>query len=82
MFLSPLFREAFVNTIGARLEFYDTDGAKGAALGAGVGAGVYKTFKEAFAGLTILGSEDPDKSKSVQYIDAYNNWKNQLINQL
>ena len=58
MFLSPLFREAFVNTIGARLELYDTDGAKGAALGAGVGAGIYGSFEEAFKGLKIIRVEE------------------------
>ncbi len=78
MLLSPLFREAFVNTIGARLELYDTDGAKGAALGAGVGAGVYKTFPEAFKGLKMIRQEEPDKNKSQQYTATYQNWKTQL----
>ena len=78
MFLSPLFRDAFVNTIGARLELYDTDGAKGAALGAGVGAGLYANFKEAFRGLHIIGSEEPEKSRTGQYQNAYSRWKDQL----
>jgi xylulokinase len=78
MFLSPLFREAFVNTIGARVELYDTDGAKGAALGAGVGAGVFKDFKEAFKGLHIIDSEDPNTGKAEQYQSAYTHWKSQL----
>jgi xylulokinase len=78
MFLSPLFREAFVNTIGARLELYDTDGAKGAALGAGMGAGVFKDFKEAFKGLHIIESEEPVAAKSEQYQKAYANWNSQL----
>jgi xylulokinase len=78
MFLSPLFRDAFVNTIGARLELYDTDGAKGAALGAGVGAGLYPNFKEAFRGLHVIGSEAPDKSRAAQYEQAYSRWKDQL----
>lgn len=82
MFLSPLFREAFVNTIGARLELYDTDGAKGAALGAGVGAGIYKSFGEAFSALKQIGSEDPDKSKAEQYAGAYANWKKQLTDSM
>lgn len=82
MFLSPLFREAFVNTIGARLELYDTDGAKGAALGAGVGAGIYSSFSDAFGALKLIGSEDPDKSKSEQYTAAYSNWNKQLSAQL
>ena len=82
MFLSPLFREAFVNTINARLELYDTDGAKGAAIGAGVGAGIYKSFTEAFKGLTLIKSEDPDTSKAEQYNNAYLQWKENLNNQL
>lgn len=82
MFLSPLFREAFVNTIGARLELYDTDGAKGAALGAGVGAGIYKSFGDAFGALKLIGSEDPDKIKAEQYNAAYSQWKKQLTAQL
>lgn len=78
MFLSPLFREAFVNTIGAPLELCNTDGATGAAIGAGVGAGIFKNFNEAFSGLKIIGSEVPDKSKSEQYEAAYENWKAKL----
>lgn len=78
MFLSPLFREAFVNTTGVRLERYDTDGAKGAALGAGVGAGIYHSFEEAFRGLKVLGSEEPDAIKQQQYEGAYHLWKQKL----
>jgi xylulokinase len=78
MFLSPLFREAFVNTIGARLELYDTDGAKGAALGAGVGAGVYHSFDEAFKGLKVIRSEEPKREYVDQYKSAYASWLSQL----
>ena len=82
MFLSPLFREAFVNTIGARLELYDTDGAQGAALGAGVGAGIFSSFTEAFKGLKMIKFEEPDKIKAEQYNTTYTNWKTKLNNQL
>lgn len=82
MFLSPLFREAFVNTIGAQLELYDTDGAKGAALGAGVGAGIYQSFEEAFKGLKRIKTEEVDASKSAQYQSAYTTWLNHLNKQL
>jgi xylulokinase len=82
MFLSPLFRKAFVNTINARLELYDTDGAKGAALGAGVGAGVYGSFEEAFNTLTILGTEEPDSKSRSDYSAAYSNWEAILNKQL
>lgn len=82
MFLSPLFREAFVNTIGERVELYDTDGAKGAALGAGVGAGVYKSFDEAFRGLKMIRYEEPSAEKAEQYTAAYTNWKTALAKYL
>lgn len=78
MFLSPLFREAFVNTIDAELELYDTDGAKGAALGAGVGAGIYSNFKEAFSGLNLIESKSPEVSLSEQYLQSYSLWKKTL----
>lgn len=78
MFLSPLFREAFVNTIGARLELYDTDGSKGAALGAGVGAGVFSDFKDAFRGFHLIKAEDPDTAKVAQYSEAFQTWKTEL----
>ena len=82
MFLSPLFREAFVNTIGARLELYDTDGAKGAALGAGIGSGNYSSFEEAFRGFKLIKSEDPVTEKAGQYNQAYNRWYQYLQHQM
>jgi xylulokinase len=78
MFLSPLFREAFVNTIDARLELYDTDGAKGAALGAGVGAGIFQSFDEAFEGLKVIRSEEPSEKLKLPYAEAYRNWMKHL----
>ena len=82
MFLSPLFREAFVNTTRARLELYDTDGAKGAALGAGVGAGLYDSFEEAFRGLKIIRSEEPRNDLSELYEQSYMHWSTVLKQQL
>jgi xylulokinase len=82
MFLSPIFREAFVNTIGAPLQLYDTDGAKGAALGAGVGAGLYKNFNEAFAGLRLIGGQEVEAKKAEQYQEAFTRWNDALKKQL
>lgn len=78
MFLSPVFREAFVNTIGAPLELYNTDGATGAAIGAGVGAGIFESTKEAFKGLKTIQVEKPEKKLAEQYSAAYSKWKSQL----
>ncbi|MBX2898864.1 MAG: carbohydrate kinase [Cyclobacteriaceae bacterium] len=82
MFLSPVFRNAFVNTIGARLELYDTDGAMGAALGAGVGAGIYSDFKQAFTGLKLLHEEQPVHNQQEEYEATYQKWKSVLDRQL
>lgn len=82
MFLSPVFREAFVNTMGADLKLYDTNGAKGAALGAGIGSGVYNSFKEAFVGLHLIESRQPDPLLSESYQNAYARWKLVLNNHL
>ena len=78
MFLSPVFREAFVNTIGAPLELYNTDGATGAAVGAGVGAGIFDSFDQAFKGLRSIRTERPDNTLAPQYVAAYDRWKSQL----
>jgi Sugar (pentulose and hexulose) kinases len=67
LFLSPVFREAFVNSIGAPLELLETDGAKGAALGGGVGAGVYSSVAEAFQNITRLELIEPEDQKQEQY---------------
>ncbi|QDK79881.1 carbohydrate kinase [Spirosoma sp. KCTC 42546] len=78
MFLSPVFREAFVNTTGATLELYNTDGAQGAARGAGIGAGVYATFDEAFASLERVSLTEPDPNLQTAYTEAFNRWHSQL----
>ncbi len=78
LFLSPVFREAFVNTMNVKLEWYDTNGAIGAALGAGIGAGIYSSFAEALAGLNKRGEVIPEKEKIEMYKEAYIRWKNKL----
>lgn len=78
MFLSAVFREAFVNTIGAPLELYNTDGATGAAVGAGLGAGIFESAEDAFKGLKTIRTEDPNPELAAQYAAAYNRWKSQL----
>jgi xylulokinase len=78
MFLSPLFREAFVNAIGCPLELYETDGARGAALGAGVGAGIFTNYKDAFKNLKVISLEEVDNNKVDSYAKAYHLWKSKL----
>ena len=82
MFLSPVFREAFVNTANVTLELYNTDAAQGAARGAGVGAGVYASAAEAFQGLECLLTLAPDPALQPQYQTAYARWQQALHHQL
>ena len=78
MFLSDVFSSVFVNTIGCELELYNTDGATGAARGAGIGAGVYKNFTEAYSSMEKIKSYSPIKEEQEIYSSAYNKWKKQL----
>lgn len=78
MFLSPIFRDTLAGITGATIELYNTDGSVGAARGAGVGSGYYKSFNEAFSNLKKLDTIIPDNSKKADYQDAYNNWKTEL----
>lgn len=73
MFLSPVFREALAGVTGATIELYDTDGSVGAAKGAGIGAGIYKTHEEAFATLKRLEVIEP--AHETAYKAAYERWK-------
>ena len=77
MFLSPLFRETLAGVTGAVIELMDTDGAAGAARGAGIGAGFYKDSDEAFSTLERLAMIEPAEDQS-PYLEAYANWKNHL----
>ncbi|MBE6284203.1 MAG: carbohydrate kinase [Mediterranea massiliensis] len=78
MFLSSIFRDTLAGVTGATIELYDTDGSVGAAKGAGMGAGIYKDNKEAFATLEKLDVIEPNRSKAREYADAYQLWKRRL----
>jgi xylulokinase len=78
MFLSPLFRETFVQMNQVNLELYDTDGAQGAARGAGIGAGIFSTEEEAFHGLTLLQTLAPDPTGADRYEETYQYWLSRL----
>ncbi|MHC4721288.1 MAG: xylulokinase [Planctomycetota bacterium] len=82
MFLSPLFSKAFATVTGATVELYNTDGSQGAARGAGVGAGVYKDFGEAFRDLRKIATIEPDAALESQYQEAYERWTEVLARRL
>uniref|UniRef100_UPI0040481AB2 xylulokinase n=1 Tax=Algoriphagus sp. TaxID=1872435 RepID=UPI0040481AB2 len=74
MFLSPIFRETFVQMNQVNLELYDTDGAQGAARGAGLGAGIFASEEEAFLGLTKLQTLAPNPAIADRYEEVYQVW--------
>ncbi len=76
LFLSPLFRRTLAGTSGATIELFDTDGSVGAARGAGIGAGIYRSAEEAFSTLERLAVIEPEDREA--YIAAYERWKSYL----
>ena len=78
MFLSPLFRKTFVHMNMVSLELYDTDGAQGAARGAGIGLELFSTESEAFNGLTLLETLEPNEAFYEPYEEVYQNWNSKL----
>lgn len=79
LFLSPLFTETFVNITGAPVELYKNDGSVGAALGAGIGANVFSSPKQAFEHMHPVELVEP----STKHLEpAYHEWKTLLQKQL
>lgn len=78
MFLSPIFRETLAGITGATIELYNTDGSVGAARGAGIGSGYYKSAGEAFSNLKKLETIEPNAKAATAYQEAYENWLKQL----
>lgn len=76
LFLSPLFRQAIADTTGASIELCNTDGAAGAARGAGIGADIYRNTEEAMQTLRIVETIRPQQPEA--YREAYTNWKHYL----
>ena len=82
MFLSPVFRQSLADLTGATIELYNTDGSQGAARGAGIGAGIYGSAQEAFAGLERILTVAPDRDGERALSAAYKKWRTFLEQQL
>ena len=80
LFLSDLFLEAFVNSTGVPVELYENDGSVGAALGSGIGAGIFSTPAEAFSKIKSLQLIEPTITDA--YEPAYQDWLRLLNKQL
>ncbi len=75
MFLSPVFTRTLATLTGAKIELYNTDGSLGAARGAALGAGLYKSREETFSGLTLKDTVEPESADTMALEDAYARWK-------
>ncbi len=80
MFLSELFTEIFVDITRVPVELYENDGSVGAALGAGIGSGIFASPSEAFSRLKALKTVEPQSPS--QYEDLYQEWKQLVDDQL
>ncbi|MBR4367149.1 MAG: carbohydrate kinase [Bacteroidaceae bacterium] len=78
MFLNAIFTKTLASVTGATIDLYETDGAVGAAKGAGIGAGIYKDADEAFSTLRHISTIEPDVQNQSAYLEAYALWKQRL----
>jgi xylulokinase len=79
LFLSDVFTQTFVNITGIPVELYKNDGSYGAAVGAGIGAGLFKSAAEAFVNKKPVKLVEPG---TAQLEDDYLDWKDLLEKQL
>ncbi|RVU00819.1 carbohydrate kinase [Mucilaginibacter limnophilus] len=79
LFLSRLFTETFVNVTGVPVELYKNDGSAGAALGAGIGAGIFTSPAEAFSNMQRIDVVEPSGSAMEP---VYAEWKALLDREL
>jgi len=74
MFQSKVFSQTLSDITGLTIQLYNTDGAQGAARGAAVGAGIYKSFSEAFKNLNVLEEIKPVTQNNEVVLNAYDLW--------
>jgi len=80
LFLSDVFVSAFVNATNVPVELYQADGAIGAAKGAGIGAKIFASEKEAFQHMKALDLIEPSVHEA--YDEVYEGWKRLLMKHL
>jgi xylulokinase len=80
LFLSDVFTRSFVNATQTAIEFYEGDGSYGAALGAGIGAGIYSNAAEAFSNRKPVDRIEPEEKNNSEAL--YQQWKAMLNEKL
>lgn len=77
LFQSRIFAETIATLCQSKIEMLDTTGAVGAAKGAGFGAGLYGSLREALGSTPVVGGYAPLADASA-YEAAYQRWLNSL----
>ena len=81
LFLSKVFTQTLANLASVRIELYNTEGAVGAALGSGLGAGIYHSLDEMFGNLHCIHAVSPDHEHE-KISAAYQQWEQLLTTNL
>lgn len=79
LFLSDVFTASFVNVANVEVEFYEGDGSFGAAIGSGIGAGIYDVSAPYIKRKAVSTVKPCDKSR---YDELYEKWKELLNDRL
>ncbi len=82
LFKSAVFRDTLAATLGVTIELVRTDGSAGAARGAGVGAGLYATPADAFVGLEVIETIEPNSELVGPCREAASRWEAALAKAL
>jgi xylulokinase len=80
MFLSDVFTHAFTSVNDLSVEFYEGDGSYGAAMGAGIGAGIYTDAEAAFSKRKAIATAEPQQAEL--YNGLYEQWKEMLLEKI
>ena len=81
MYLSSIFSSTIVNASNVSIQLLESDGAYGAALGAGIGSHYYKSVHEGINSIKLLSEILPDQNKN-KTSDFYEKWKSELLKML
>ncbi|MEO9021846.1 MAG: FGGY family carbohydrate kinase, partial [Ginsengibacter sp.] len=80
LFMSDVFIQSFVNATGVTVELYENDGSVGAAMGAGIGVRLYRSYSDAYTNFKPLGKFEP--TNVALYEELYREWKKELTRYL
>ncbi len=81
MYLSSIFTSTIVNASNVPIQLLESDGAYGAALGAGIGSMYYNSVQEGINSIKVLSEVLPDQNKNKTF-EYYEKWKLELSNML